>query len=54
MCAGRSTRTNLGYPKCLYKFTDGEMLIRKNLKILMNLVLQINKFILQQGLNLNF
>ena len=34
LCAGRSTRTNLGYPKCLYKFTDGEILIGKNLKIL--------------------
>ena len=34
LCAGRSTRTNLGYPKCLYKFSDGEILIRKNLKIL--------------------
>ena len=34
LCAGRSTRTNLGYPKCLYKFSDGEILIEKNLKIL--------------------
>ena len=34
LCAGRSTRTNLGYPKCLYKFSDGEILIGKNLKIL--------------------
>jgi len=34
LCAGKSSRTNLGYPKCLYKFKDGEMLIEKNLKIL--------------------
>ena len=34
LCAGKSSRTNLGYPKCLYKFQDGEMLIEKNLKIL--------------------
>ena len=33
LCAGKSSRTNLGYPKCLYKFRDGEMLIEKNLKI---------------------
>lgn len=36
LCAGKSRRTNLGYPKCLYKFNDGEMLIEKNLKILRN------------------
>ena len=34
LCAGKSSRANLGYPKCLYKFQDGEMLIEKNLKIL--------------------
>ena len=34
LCAGKSSRTNLGYPKCLYKFKDGEMLIEKNLKVL--------------------
>ena len=32
-----SSRTNLTYPKCLYKFKDGEMLIEKNLKILRGL-----------------
>ena len=32
LCAGMSSRTNLTYPKCLYKFKDGEMLIEKNLK----------------------
>ena len=37
LCAGSSSRTNLGYPKCLYKFRDGEMLIEKNLKILKKL-----------------
>ena len=37
LCAGRSSRTNLGYPKCLYKFRDGEMLVEKNLKILKKL-----------------
>ena len=37
LCAGRSSRTNLEYPKCLYKFRDGEMLIEKNLKILKKL-----------------
>ena len=34
LCAGKSSRTGLGYPKCLYKFKDNEMLIEKNLKIL--------------------
>ena len=34
LCAGKSSRTGLGYPKCLYKFKDGETLIEKNLKIL--------------------
>ena len=34
LCAGKSSRSNLGYPKCLYKFKDGEMLIEKNLKVL--------------------
>ncbi len=34
LCAGKSSRTNLGYPKCLYKFKDGETLIEKNLRIL--------------------
>ena len=29
LCAGKSSRANLGYPKCLYKFQDGEMLIEK-------------------------
>ena len=37
LCAGMSSRTNLTYPKCLYKFKDGEMLIEKNLKILRGL-----------------
>ena len=37
LCAGKSSRTNLGYPKCLYKFKDGEMLIQKTLKILKEL-----------------
>ena len=38
LCAGKSSRTNLGYPKCLYKFKDGEMLIqKKTLKILKEL-----------------
>ena len=31
LCAGVSSRTQLGYPKCLYKFKDGEMLIEKNI-----------------------
>ena len=34
LCAGKSSRTGLGYPKCLYKFKDSETLIEKNLKIL--------------------
>ena len=34
LCAGKSSRTGLGYPKCLYKFKDNETLIEKNLKIL--------------------
>ena len=34
LCAGKSSRTGLGYPKCLYKFNDNETLIEKNLKIL--------------------
>ena len=37
LCAGMSSRTNLNYPKCLYKFKDGEMLIEKNLKIIKGL-----------------
>ena len=53
LCAGKSRRTNLGYPKCLYKFDDGEMLIEKNLKILRNCGFKIIKFILQPGLSLN-
>ena len=31
LCAGLSSRTQLGYPKCLYKFKYGEMLIEKNI-----------------------
>ena len=34
LCAGKGSRTGLVYPKCLYKFKDGETLIEKNLKIL--------------------
>ncbi len=34
LCAGKSSRTGLGYPKCLYKFKDSETLLQKNLKIL--------------------
>lgn len=34
LCAGLGARTGLKYPKCLYKFRDGETLLEKNLKTL--------------------
>ena len=53
LCAGKSRRTNLGYPKCLYKFNDGEMLIEKTSKSYVIVVSKIIKFILQPVLSLN-
>ena len=32
LCAGSGTRTGLNYPKCLYKFKDGESLLTKNIR----------------------
>ena len=37
LCAGSSSRTKLGYPKCLYEFKDGERLINKNIKLIKRL-----------------
>tara|TARA_B100001123_G_scaffold423587_1_gene533942 strand:+ start:244 stop:975 length:732 start_codon:yes stop_codon:yes gene_type:complete len=37
LCAGSSSRTKLGYPKCLYKFQDGERLIEKNIRLIKKL-----------------
>ena len=51
LCAGKSSRTNLGYPKCLYKFKDGEMLIEKNLKVLIQV--NVSEEVSKSGINAN-
>lgn len=49
LCAGMSSRTQLGYPKCLYKFKDGEMLIEKNINKLKALGFKNKDFIFATG-----
>ena len=49
LCAGVSSRTQLGYPKCLYKFKDGEMLIEKNIYKLKKLGFKNKDFIFATG-----
>ena len=49
LCAGVSSRTQLGYPKCLYKFKDGEMLIEKNINKLKKLGFKNKDFIFATG-----
>lgn len=53
LCAGSSSRTQLGYPKCLYKFKDGEMLIEKNINKLKKLGFKNKDFILGTGFKSN-
>ena len=49
LCAGVSSRTKLGYPKCLYKFKDGEMLIEKNIRKLKEFGFKNKDFIFATG-----
>ena len=49
LCAGVSSRTKLGYPKCLYKFKDGEMLIEKNIRKLKKFGFKNKDFIFATG-----
>jgi len=49
LCAGISSRTKLGYPKCLYKFKDGEMLIEKNINKLKEFGFKNKDFIFATG-----
>ncbi len=49
LCAGTSSRTKLGYPKCLYKFKDGEMLIEKNINKFKAFGFKNNDFIFATG-----
>lgn len=49
LCAGVSSRTQLGYPKCLYKFKDGEMLIEKNINKLKKFGFTNKDFIFATG-----
>ena len=49
LCAGMSSRTQLGYPKCLYKFKDGQMLIEKNINKLKKFGFKNKDFIFATG-----
>ena len=53
LCAGVSSRTKLGYPKCLYKFKDGEMLIEKNIIKLKKFGFKNKDFIFATGFRSN-
>ena len=53
LCAGVSSRTKLGYPKCLYKFKDGEMLIEKNIHKLKKFGFKNKDFIFATGFRSN-
>ena len=49
LCAGSGTRTGLNYPKCLYKFKDGESLLTKNIDNIKKLGFKNTDIILATG-----
>tara|TARA_B110000858_G_C17680939_1_gene416561 strand:+ start:159 stop:887 length:729 start_codon:yes stop_codon:yes gene_type:complete len=49
LCAGSGTRTGLEYPKCLYKFKDGESLLTKNINNIKKLGFKNTDIILATG-----
>jgi len=53
LCAGSGTRTGLEYPKCLYKFKDGESLLTKNINNIKKLGFKNTDIILATGFKEN-
>ncbi|MDB9739760.1 NTP transferase domain-containing protein, partial [Candidatus Pelagibacter sp.] len=49
LCAGKGSRTGLSYPKCLYKFKDGESLLIKNIKNIKKIGFKNSDIILATG-----
>ena len=49
LCAGLGSRTGLNYPKCLYKFSDGKTLLKKNLETLVRAGFKKSDIILVTG-----
>ena len=49
LCAGTGSRTGLDYPKSLFKFSDQELLIEKNIKIIKKLGVKNKDIIFATG-----
>ena len=49
LCAGTGSRTGLDYPKSLFKFSDQELLIEKNIKIIKKLGIKNKDIIFATG-----
>ena len=49
LCAGSGSRTGLAYPKCLFRFKDGETLLSKNINCLKKLGFKNSDIIFATG-----